>query len=114
MFSKKTTSSGRLMMVLTNVIFYIIKRPELVVYVFKKDYKLRPLDDVENYIGQNHHLPDMLSAEKIAKEGINLGETDKQLTKKVEELTLYLIEVNKQLKTQQEEIKSLKKQLKSK
>jgi hypothetical protein len=66
-------------------------------YVFNKSYKLPSLTEVKNYIDENHHLPDMPSATQIEKEGLNLGEMNKILTKKVEELTLYLIEQNKRI-----------------
>ncbi|BAU55157.1 hypothetical protein [Mucilaginibacter gotjawali] len=67
-------------------------------YVFKKDYSLPLLSDVKTYIDQNHHLPEVPSEQEIAKDGLNLGEMNKLLMKKVEELTLYLIEQNKELK----------------
>jgi hypothetical protein len=64
-------------------------------YVFKNDYQLPSLTDVKNYIDQNQHLPDMPSEAEVAKDGLNLGEMNKLLMKKVEELTLYLIEKDK-------------------
>ena len=66
-------------------------------YVFNKNYQLSSLDAVKTYIDQNHHLPDMPSAGEVEKNGLNLGEINKQLTKKVEELTLYLIELKKEV-----------------
>ncbi|WCT13670.1 hypothetical protein [Mucilaginibacter jinjuensis] len=75
-------------------------------YVFDKGYELATLKDVKTYIDQNHHLPDIPSAAQVAKGGINLGEMNTKLLKKIEELTLYLIEKDKQieaLKTQQTE-----------
>jgi hypothetical protein len=69
-------------------------------YVFKPSYQLLPLKEVKTYIDQNNHLPDMPSAEDVSKEGINLGEMNKRLVKKVEELTLYLIEKDKEDKEQ--------------
>ncbi|SHN07626.1 hypothetical protein [Mucilaginibacter sp. OK098] len=80
-------------------------------YVFKKDYSLKPLSEVKTYIDQNQHLPEIPSAQQIAKDGLNLGEMNQLLMKKVEELTLYLIEENKQNKNQQNEINQLKQQL---
>jgi len=74
-------------------------------FVFKKNYSLRPLSEVKSYIEQNQHLPDMPAAEKVEKDGINLGEMNKALLKKIEELTLYLIEKDKQLQSQEEKIK---------
>jgi hypothetical protein len=85
-------------------------------YVFKKDYQLRPLTEVKTYINQNQHLPEMPSEEQIIKEGLNLGEMNKLLTKKVEELTLYLIEKDKEMKDLREsedaEARRINKQLK--
>lgn len=87
-------------------------------YVFKRDYRLAPLSEIKTYIDQNSHLPDMPSAEQVEKEGINLGEMNKLLLKKVEELTLYLIEKDKevheqhtQISDQGKEIDLLKKKL---
>jgi len=65
-------------------------------YVFKKDYTLPSLSEVKTYIDQNQHLPEIPSAQEVKKDGINLGEMNKLLLKKVEELTLYLIEKDKQ------------------
>jgi len=62
-------------------------------YVFKKDHTLPSLTDVKTYIDQNQHLPEVPSAEEIAKNGLNLGEMNKLLMKKVEELTLYIIDL---------------------
>jgi hypothetical protein len=70
-------------------------------YVFAPDYQLPSLTDVKNYIVQNQHLPDMPSEQEIAKDGLNLGEVNKLLVKKVEELTLYLIEKDQEKKTQE-------------
>ncbi len=69
-------------------------------YVFNKDYRLAALSDVKTFIDQNHHLPDMPSENEVAKDGINLGDMNRLLTKKVEELTLYLIDKDKQIKEQ--------------
>jgi hypothetical protein len=87
-------------------------------YVFKKDYTLPLLTDVKTYIDQNQHLPEIPSAQQIEKDGVNLGEMNKLLLKKVEELTLYLIESNKNLiesnkkQTEQEErMKKMEQQL---
>jgi hypothetical protein len=73
-------------------------------YVFNKDYILMPLSKLKTYIDQNHHLPEIPSEQEVAEKGLNLGEMNKLLTKKVEELTLYLIEKDKEVKDQQEEI----------
>lgn len=76
-------------------------------YVFKKDYKLPRLNDVKQYIDRNHHLPEIPSAREMEKDGMNLGEMNKLLLKKVEELTLYMIEKDKQISELQKRVLSL-------
>jgi len=66
-------------------------------YVFQPGYRRPSLDSVARYIQDNHHLPDMPSADSVAKNGINLGDNQAQLLKKIEELTLYVIELRKEL-----------------
>ncbi|WP_294208317.1 cell wall anchor protein [uncultured Chryseobacterium sp.] len=80
-------------------------------YVFNKDYKLRPLEEVEKHIAEKGHLPNIPSATEVEKNGINLGEMDAKLLEKIEELTLYSIDQNKQLQKQADEINELKKQV---
>ncbi|HEY2580423.1 MAG TPA: hypothetical protein VGI43_01375 [Mucilaginibacter sp.] len=80
-------------------------------YVFGKDYALPSLTEVKTYIDQNHHLPEIPSAQQIEKDGLNLGEMNKLLVKKVEELPLYLIEKDKEVKLEQEQIDQLKDKL---
>jgi hypothetical protein len=75
-------------------------------YVFQPLYKLPTLLEVKNYIDQNQHLPDMTSEAEVAKNGINLGEIVKVQTKKIEELTLYAIDQQKQLEQQQADHKA--------
>ncbi|SHM67296.1 hypothetical protein SAMN05216524_1031, partial [Mucilaginibacter sp. OK098] len=70
-------------------------------YVFNKAYNLQTLAEIKAYTDKNHHLPGVPAAAEIEKSGINLGEMNMTLLKKVEELTLYLIEQNKQLEEQQ-------------
>ncbi|MBC7553035.1 MAG: hypothetical protein H7257_03550 [Taibaiella sp.] len=60
-------------------------------FVFAKGYKLRPLSAVKNYIAANQHLPDVPSAKEVVKNGIDLGEMDAKLLRKIEELTVYII-----------------------
>jgi hypothetical protein len=67
-------------------------------YVFKKDYQLPSLTDVKAYIDKNQHLPEIPSEAEIAKNGLDLGEMNRLLLKKVEELTLYMIEKDKKEK----------------
>ncbi|MDB5002094.1 MAG: hypothetical protein JWQ34_319 [Mucilaginibacter sp.] len=80
-------------------------------YVFKPKYKLLSILEVKVYIDRNQHLPEMPSEQEVKQNGINLGEMNILLTKKVEELTLYLIEKDAQLQSQQKQIDQLKEQL---
>ena len=66
-------------------------------FVFAPDYKLNKLEEVERFIQLNHHLPEIPSAQEMTENGMNVGELNKQLLQKVEELTLYIIELNKQI-----------------
>jgi len=66
-------------------------------YVFKQGYKLPSLTDLESYIKAYNHLPDVPSANDVEKEGIDLGSTQAALLKKIEELTLYVIELKKEI-----------------
>ena len=71
-------------------------------YVFEKEYKLMPLQKLKQYVFQNNHLPDVPAATEM-KDGIEVGKINKLLMQKVEELTLYVIQLN-------EEIQALKTQ----
>ncbi len=66
-------------------------------YVFDADYHLRPLSEVSAFIQENGHLPDVPSAEEVSCEGLDLGRMDALLLRKIEELTLYIIELEKRL-----------------
>jgi len=66
-------------------------------YVFAPSYKLRSLGEVESYIKQNQHLPEVPSAAVVEQQGMGLVEMNTIAIKKIEELTLYLIEQNKRL-----------------
>ena len=78
-------------------------------YVFEPDYNLMPISELNNYIKQNKHLPEIPTTEQVEENDIDLGEMNKLLLKKVEELTLYLIKQQEQLDEQAEEINKLKK-----
>jgi hypothetical protein len=78
-------------------------------YVFKKGYKLNTLDAVEKHIEEKGHLPNIPSAAEVEKNGINLGEMDAKLLEKIEELTLYVIKLNKDVKKLEEENNELRK-----
>ncbi len=77
-------------------------------YVFSPTYKLPSLEEIEQFTKKNNHLPEIPSAREIENEGQDLGEMNRLLLKKVEELTLYMIEQNKNIIQQNKEIKELK------
>lgn len=77
-------------------------------YVFNKDYNLKPLSEVETFIKENGHLPNVPSAAQVKEEGIELGNMAKIQQEKIEELTLYIIEQDKINKKQGEEIEELR------
>ncbi len=64
-------------------------------YVFEKGYKIASLEELESYIKKNKHLPEVPSAKEFERDGMAVGEMNKLLLKKVEELTLHLIEKDK-------------------
>ncbi|WP_166920102.1 TMF family protein [Flavobacterium poyangense] len=64
-------------------------------FVFKKDYKLPTLKEVEKHIAEKGYLENIPSEEEVMKNGINLGEMNSKLLQKIEELTLYVIEQEK-------------------
>ncbi|MBR1833956.1 MAG: hypothetical protein IJ785_00370 [Bacteroidales bacterium] len=66
-------------------------------YVFGQDFHLLPLDETESYIKENGHLPGVPSATEVEEDGLSVGEMNKVLMQKVEELTLYVIELQKQI-----------------
>ncbi|MBO7053799.1 MAG: hypothetical protein J6W37_00260 [Bacteroidales bacterium] len=66
-------------------------------YVFEKDYKLRSLHELGQYISENKHLPDVPSALEMEGSKINLAEANMVLLKKVEELTLYVLDLQQQI-----------------
>lgn len=82
-------------------------------YVFEEGYERLSLQELDQYIQENGTLPEVPSAEKVADEGINLGQMDATLLKKVEEITLYLIEHQKKLETLEKENRQLREELKS-
>ncbi len=66
-------------------------------FVFDNDRHLPSLSEVENYIKNNRHLPDIPSAKEVEDNGVDLGEMNAKLLQKVEELTLYVIDLQKQI-----------------
>lgn len=68
-------------------------------YVFGEGYQIDSLEKLESYIKVNRHLPDIPSADEVSRNGVELGQLNKLLLKKIEEITLYLIEIKKENKT---------------
>ena len=73
-------------------------------YVFSSSYKLPKLDEIENYIQQNGHLPGIPSAKQVAQDGVALSEMNAALLSKIEELTLILIQQEKVLLLQDQKL----------
>jgi len=76
-------------------------------FVFENNYNLPSLDSVDKYIKENKHLPEIASADEMKKDGINLSEMNIKLLQKMEEMTLYMIEMkkeNEQLKNNQKNL----------
>ncbi len=69
-------------------------------YVFSDTYQLMALDDLERFVRDNGHLPDLPSENEVVGKGYNMVEMEGLLLKKIEELTLYIIEMQRQLQTQ--------------
>lgn len=82
-------------------------------YVFKPSYKLKSLVEVEKFIAQNGHLPNIPKADEIENKSLALGNMAKLQMEKIEELTLYLIEINKRLEKVESENLILKTELKT-
>jgi hypothetical protein len=81
-------------------------------YVFDKSYDLKSLEELKKFIDENKHLPEVPSAKEMEKEGVKVGEMEMILLKKVEELTLYMIQTRKELSDLKKENKDLKQSIK--
>ncbi len=80
-------------------------------YVFKEDYDLKTIEEVQQYIQDQGHLPNIPSATELETNGVELGMMNMKLLEKIEELTLYTIAQEKQLKNQKEINKTLETRL---
>lgn len=83
-------------------------------FVFEKDYKLMPLNELERFVKEQKHLPEIVPANEMSKNGTELGNLNSKLLQKMEEMTLYMIDQNKKIeileqtvKTQTEKIEKL-------
>lgn len=80
-------------------------------FVFEDDYKLRSLPEVEKFIQTNKHLPEIPSAKEVEKNGVDVGNMESKLLQKIEELTLYTIDQDKQIKNLRDVVKTQQKQI---
>ena len=80
-------------------------------YVFGDNYQLMPIEDLEKSIRENKHLPNIPAAAVVEKEGISLGDMNKRLMEKIEELTLYIIDLNKKNNALTERVQQLEKKI---
>ncbi len=80
-------------------------------FVFEPTYKLRSLSELETFIRTNKHLPDIAPAKEMQENGVSAGEMQTKLLQKVEELTLYVIEKDRQIAEQQQMLMVLKKEI---
>lgn len=76
-------------------------------FVFDTNYRLRPLSEVQSFIAENKHLPEIQSAKDMQQNGVSVNELQFQLLQKIEELTLYIIEQDQQIKDLQQKVEQL-------
>ncbi|WMX13845.1 MULTISPECIES: hypothetical protein [unclassified Aureispira] len=81
-------------------------------YVFADNYQLMPLDQVNAFVKEHKHLPGVPSAEEVQKEGIDVAKMDAKLLEKIEELTLYMIQLKEENKALKAEVEVLKNKIK--
>ena len=76
-------------------------------FVFDTNYRLRPLSEVQSFIAENKHLPEIQFAKDMQQNGVSVNELQFQLLQKIEELTLYIIEQDQQIKDLQQKVEQL-------
>lgn len=79
-------------------------------YVFNDDHQLMPLDSLASFVKENKHLPNIAPAKSVEENGVALGELNRQLLQKIEEMTLYLIDQSREIKCLKNEVQALKTQ----
>ncbi len=80
-------------------------------FVFENDYKLMPLNELEKFLKEQKHLPEIASAKEMEKNGTDLGDLNSKLLQKMEEMTLYMIEQNKKIEQQNQEMQLMKEKI---
>ncbi|BAV06185.1 hypothetical protein FLA_2201 [Filimonas lacunae] len=98
--SQKLSVNGT---ILAKKMIVSVKEANWADYVFDASYKLIPLQQLEEYVLFHKHLPEVPSAKEVADKGVDVGENQAMLLKKIEELTLYVIEQQKQLDKQKKD-----------
>lgn len=81
-------------------------------FVFKSDYKLMGLKELDKFVKTNQHLPEIASEKEMVENGVNIKDLQMKLLQKMEEMTLYIIEQNKKLEQQNEKIIALENEMK--
>jgi len=84
------------------VVIAIANSTEWADYVFSPEYRLAPLSEVAKFVSENHHLPNVPSATEVVKSGVNLAAMDAKLLEKIEELTLYIIQLESRINSLEE------------
>jgi hypothetical protein len=82
-------------------------------YVFEKDYQVRSLEEVERFVKKHKHLPEIPSGKQMQRDGISIGDMHMRMLKTMEEMTLNMIALNKQVKVQQAKNAELEKEIRS-
>jgi len=82
-------------------------------YVFEEDYEMMEIDELEDYVSENKHLPNVPSAEEMVENGLDVAKMDAKLLEKIEEAYLYIIDLNKKVDALATENQSLKTSLQS-
>jgi hypothetical protein len=80
-------------------------------YVFGPDYRLQPLHEVNAYIQEHHHLPDIPSRAEVKEKGIGVGDMQTKLLAKIEELTLHMIQAEERNNLLEQQVKDLRDQM---
>ena len=76
-------------------------------YVFEEDYEMMDINDLEGFVTENKHLPNVPSAEEMVENGLDVAKMDAKLLEKIEEAYLYIIDMNKEMKTMNEKVDAL-------
>jgi hypothetical protein len=84
----------------------VVSKAKTADFVFEKDYNLRTLEEVDAFVKEHKHLPEIPSAQEMEKGGVNVAQMNKLLLQKVEELTLYTLEQEKKIVSQQKVIET--------